>query len=1054
MTIRADAFKWSATEAKISDEERLGLYLDLLNKAINDPSPFYIYNILKCTESLKEHEITTDLGYFANSLAEYEEKCGFDIFQEILIVAKNIDNTSAGLISHSVVTFETNGVFVVDSIDIIFENMNGDIKFANLDEVLQTINDFILSSRNDIIDYVPESSIRFQEKNDKSSFFGPNMWAPSPISYSDKGSTSRFTFVHSSMLFDGYPILSIPCDILPLILDDPVPEFDHDILMVSDIGQHWLVIEDNAIKWLANIGGYGTGTHNFNQPKSITYLLGGNSIIVGDAFNRRAVVYSLEHKHLAFKDYLTNNYNFVIDVAGCTGCTGEGFGEIAVLDYGKSIVDIYDAYQGYDFDLRETLFGPGSGKMQLMNPTSICYEKSLGNGYHFPYLYVADNGNKRIVCTRTCPPYDYFETDYIFPENANLSSIDTDKWGAVYVLDKNNAVIYQFSANLQTMICQFGSKGTGDGQLYFPQNFKLLEGWRWPDLQSPYESIDCGNAYVTEAFTDLTGVRRYVHGIDILSHKMSFSARPVPMGVDVFSMDWLQNGPSTSIRRLFYQNNLLYEESSGINPVGEKYQLFTISDPLNEGYYTIEIYVSSIFGTRDTTFRDSIYIEADDCGFTSYWTRNYNEYEKEKALDIDTTIYGDYIMLACGGGKYDFYSDPNIYIKRLNTCGYPMWTHYRGGNGYHYSNSMTPTYDGGLVYVGDSATNYYAPSDIFATKLNSEGTILWNKYMGGSQDQNSWCIEQTTDSGFIMTGEIDENMLIIKLNKFGDSLWSRVYGDSLGVGKKVIQTNDGGYAIYSETYPGRVFKTDSQGDSIWSTVVIGDYGTLTNTCDGGYLMAKHSGGETIICTKLTANGAIAWRDTVFIDQTGYAGLSAGLETADENHGLAVAGFKLWPPGVFSEKVPYLVRTNKCADSLWTMIFDDFSGDSYLYDVIQTSDGSFILAGETECALSSLKSIESLADTNVPPIGTHDAFVIKIGPQPDQIEFLCGDVYVDGTLNLSDLLQLIEIVYNGAPKPDPRQRCDVNTDCSVNLLDVLLLLSFLYDTPPGTAPQCP
>lgn len=73
------------------------------------------------------------------------------------------------------------------------------------------------------------------------------------------------------------------------------------------------------------------------------------------------------------------------------------------------------------------------------------------------------------------------------------------------------------------------------------------------------------------------------------------------------------------------------------------------------------------------------------------------------------------------------------------------------------------------------------------------------------------------------------------------------------------------------------------------------------------------------------------------------------------------------------------------------------------------------------------------------------------------EFICGDANDDESVNLLDVLYLIDYVYGDpqGPAPLPPESGDVNNgDGDVNLLDILWLISYLYNTPPGPAPNCP
>ncbi len=65
---------------------------------------------------------------------------------------------------------------------------------------------------------------------------------------------------------------------------------------------------------------------------------------------------------------------------------------------------------------------------------------------------------------------------------------------------------------------------------------------------------------------------------------------------------------------------------------------------------------------------------------------------------------------------------------------------------------------------------------------------------------------------------------------------------------------------------------------------------------------------------------------------------------------------------------------------------------------------------------------------------------------------CGDVNLDGAVNIFDATFLISFLYNGGPAPAYMSRADVNDDSDVNIFDITALISYLYQG--GAALNCP
>jgi hypothetical protein len=171
----------------------------------------------------------------------------------------------------------------------------------------------------------------------------------------------------------------------------------------------------------------------------------------------------------------------------------------------------------------------------------------------------------------------------------------------------------------------------------------------------------------------------------------------------------------------------------------------------------------------------------------------------------------------------------------------------------------------------------------------------------------------------------------------------------------VQQTTDGDYIItgYSDSYGSGGYdlwlvKADASGDTIWTKTYGGiwnDYGyDVKQLADGGYIIAGHtassgSGLMDFYLIRTEGNGDTLWTRTYggIGQDYGYA-----IETTSDG-GFIIAGdtqsFGTSQGGIF------LVKTNQLGDTIWTAIYDAFNID-VCRDVKPTMDGGYILAGWT------------------------------------------------------------------------------------------------------------
>ncbi len=133
-------------------------------------------------------------------------------------------------------------------------------------------------------------------------------------------------------------------------------------------------------------------------------------------------------------------------------------------------------------------------------------------------------------------------------------------------------------------------------------------------------------------------------------------------------------------------------------------------------------------------------------------------------------------------------------------------------------------------------------SDIFIIKLSSSGNLISDKSYGGIYSDFNCTISNTSDGGTIIcgitnsAGNGDYDDCLIKLFPNGSVQWSKAYGDVWAENAaNAFQTSDGGYIITGQTTPigtdydsskVHLVKTDSLGNSLCKSITW--YPVITN----------------------------------------------------------------------------------------------------------------------------------------------------------------------------------------------------------------------------------
>src|SRR4051812_8488753 len=96
---------------------------------------------------------------------------------------------------------------------------------------------------------------------------------------------------------------------------------------------------------------------------------------------------------------------------------------------------------------------------------------------------------------------------------------------------------------------------------------------------------------------------------------------------------------------------------------------------------------------------------------------------------------------------------------------------------------------------------------MFVVTQYSNAQLTFQKSYHSTDWEEAYNIRQTNEGGYIMTGVVldsqGSNVLLMKTDKNGDEVWSKIYDGPLSdVGTCVQQTNDSGYIIagYTASY--------------------------------------------------------------------------------------------------------------------------------------------------------------------------------------------------------------------------------------------------------------
>jgi uncharacterized delta-60 repeat protein len=232
---------------------------------------------------------------------------------------------------------------------------------------------------------------------------------------------------------------------------------------------------------------------------------------------------------------------------------------------------------------------------------------------------------------------------------------------------------------------------------------------------------------------------------------------------------------------------------------GNNDEAYSVQQTADEGYISAGWTYS--FGAGDSDF----YLVKLNSQGNILWTRTYGGYSADNARSVQQTSDEGYILAgntwSFGAGNDDFY------LVKTNSQGDTLWTRTYGGSSWDHATSVRQTFDGGYIIAGSTQSFGAGYDDFYLVKTDDQGDTLWTRSYGGDLFDYAYSVQQTADGGYVVAGyscsfgTFDYDFYLVKTNSQGDTLWTRRYGGSDDDDAFCVQqTTDGGYVIGGHTY--------------------------------------------------------------------------------------------------------------------------------------------------------------------------------------------------------------------------------------------------------------
>jgi len=375
----------------------------------------------------------------------------------------------------------------------------------------------------------------------------------------------------------------------------------------------------------------------------------------------------------------------------------------------------------------------------------------------------------------------------------------------------------------------------------------------------------------------------------------------------------------------------------------------------------------------------------------------------------DTISFGSFVLL--GGSAYE------IYFAKYDSSGNIKWAKCNGGSGTavgygigtdNIGNSYLMGYFGGTI-IFDSDTLISATTELFITKFDSFGNVLWAKRAGGlgnlfafagttDKFSNSYLTGFFTSSLFIFGTDTLNNpggvdLFLVKYDSSGNEIWARSAGSTNNTEALGIATD-----IEGNVYLTGVFNVP--------TVQFGSF-TLSNM--GGYdiFIVKYNSAGNVIWAKSAAGND--WDEGIGI-------------AADESQNVYITGYyrsskiafgsdTIFNSGTYNtflakyDSIGNIIWVNKIGGTLSEIgysIFADKNGKVYLTGritspsvVFDTITLQFPNGGNDPMFIASYDSSGHILFAKVLTSGGDDANGIVAGPSGNI--YITSDYYMTSSM---------------------------------------------------------
>jgi hypothetical protein len=200
----------------------------------------------------------------------------------------------------------------------------------------------------------------------------------------------------------------------------------------------------------------------------------------------------------------------------------------------------------------------------------------------------------------------------------------------------------------------------------------------------------------------------------------------------------------------------------------------------------------------------------------------------------------------------------DAYIVKTNSLGDSTYTkNYGRVPDNDYAWDVIETSDSKYVFAGYGEDYGINKDQVYLIKTKPNGDTIWTRNIGGTDNEQGYCIKETSDNKYIIAGTIYlsdsySDVYMVKTDTSGDVLWQKTYDFNTPTSGERMLVLGNGYLILGEIYNSvsesnlvLLIRTNNLGDTLWTKKIqsnyqLGDPVSIAICSDNGYLITSET----------------------------------------------------------------------------------------------------------------------------------------------------------------------------------------------------------------------